>query len=66
MKKTVLITGGSRGIGAASVKKFSEEGWQVAFLYKEQDDAARAVAEETGALPIKCDITDRDLLRESI
>ena len=66
MKKTVLITGGSRGIGSASVKKFSEEGWQVAFLYKEQDDAARAVAEETGALPIKCDITDRDLLRESI
>ena len=47
MKKTVLITGGSRGIGAAAVKKFSEEGWQVAFLYKEQDDAARAVAEET-------------------
>lgn len=64
--KTVLITGGSRGIGAAAVKKFAEKGWQVAFLYKEQDRAAMEVAEETGALPIRCDVTDRESLRESI
>ena len=66
MEKTVLVTGGSRGIGAATVKKFAKDGWQVAFLYKEQDEAAAAVAEETGALPIKCDVTDREQLRQSI
>lgn len=31
MKNTVFITGGSSGIGAAAVKKFLEEGWNVLF-----------------------------------
>ena len=34
-KKTVFITGASRGIGAATVQKFSGEGWRVAGFYRE-------------------------------
>ena len=30
--KTVFITGGSTGIGAASVKKFIQQGWNVGFM----------------------------------
>lgn len=33
-KKLVLVTGGSRGIGLATAKKFAEKGWQVIAFYK--------------------------------
>ena len=49
MKKSVFITGGSRGIGAACVKKFAEEGWNVAFTYKEQEEAASRVLRDAEA-----------------
>lgn len=49
MKKSVFITGGSRGIGAACVKKFAEAGWNVAFTYKEQEEAASRVLKEAEA-----------------
>lgn len=53
--KTVLITGGSRGIGAAMVRLFSENGYKVAFTYKSSKDAAETLARETGALAIRAD-----------
>ena len=56
--KTVVITGGSRGIGAAAVKAFAKEGHRVYFLYEKDHDAAKAVAEQTGATPICCDVAD--------
>lgn len=47
MKNTVFITGGSSGIGAAAVKKFLEEGWNVLFTDihepKDVEDGARFV-----------------------
>ena len=55
---TVVITGGSRGIGAAAVKLFAEKGHQVFFLYEKEHDAAKAVAASTGATPICCDVAD--------
>ena len=54
----VVITGGSRGIGAAAVKLFAEKGHQVFFLYEKEHDAAKAVCEVTGAEAICCDVAD--------
>ena len=55
---TVVITGGSRGIGAAAVKLFAEKGYRVFFLYEKEHEAAQAVAEKTGATAICCDVAD--------
>ena len=55
----VVITGGSRGIGAAAVKAFAERGDKVWFLYEKNHIAAAAVAEETGAVAICCDVADK-------
>ena len=32
--KTVIVTGGSRGIGAAVVRRFAAEGWRVGLYYR--------------------------------
>lgn len=53
--KTVLITGGSRGIGRAMVELFSEKGFFVAFTYKSSEEQAKSLAERTGAICIKAD-----------
>ena len=55
---TVVITGGSRGIGAAAVKLFAEKGHKVFFLYEKEHEAANAVAAATGAEAICCDVAD--------
>ena len=54
--KTVVITGGSRGIGAAAVELFAARGDRVYFLYEKNQEAADTVAEKTGAIPIRCDV----------
>ncbi len=59
MRKTVWITGGSRGIGAACVRAFSEAGWKVAFSYRSRAEEAQQVAAQTGALAIQTDLTSR-------
>lgn len=53
--KTVLITGGSRGIGKAMVELFCEKGYLVAFTYKNSAEAAKELSVKTGALPIFAD-----------
>ena len=55
---TILITGGSRGIGAAAVRLFAGRGDRVYFLYEKNHEAARAVAEQTGATAVCCDVAD--------
>ena len=55
---TVVITGGSRGIGAAAVELFARQGHQVYFLYEKNHAAAQAVSEKTGATGICCDVAD--------
>ena len=54
----VVITGGSRGIGAAAVRLFAARGDRVWFLYEKAHEQAAAVAAETGAVPICCDVAD--------
>ena len=53
----VLVTGGSRGIGAAAVRQFAREGWKTAFGYRSSREAALALARETGALPLQGDVS---------
>lgn len=60
MKKTALVTGGSRGIGRATVRKLISEGYDVAFCYKNNAEDARALEVETGARAIMCDVADRE------
>ena len=53
--KSVLVNGGSRGIGAEIVRLFCEQGYRVAFTYKSSARAAAQLAEECGALAIVAD-----------
>ena len=58
MNKKILISGGSRGIGAATVRYFAERGDKVAFIYRNADEDARKLAEETNAFTVKADVSD--------
>jgi len=58
--KNALVTGGTRGIGAAIVRRYANEGVNVAFTYQSSKDKADALASEiealgVTALPIKAD-----------
>jgi len=59
----VLITGGSRGIGAAAVRAFCKRGDRVTFLYEKCHEAARNVAAETGATAICADVSDPEQVK---
>ena len=61
--RTVVITGGSRGIGAAAVRRFCRSGDRVWFFYEKNDEAAETVCRETGAEAIRFDIADDEKLR---
>lgn len=61
----VVITGGSRGIGAATVGLFAARGDRVTFLYEKNHTAAKAVADKTGAAAICCDVTDGEAVNRA-
>ena len=67
MTKTLLITGASTGIGAATARAAAHAGWNVALLARSQD-ALERLAEEIGdtALALPCDITDREQLNKAV
>ncbi|MEO9824825.1 MAG: SDR family oxidoreductase [Paracoccaceae bacterium] len=61
MTQTILISGGSRGIGRATALLAADKGWQVALTYHAAADAAQEVVAEIeaaggAALAIKCDV----------
>mgnify|MGYP003646815235 CR=1 FL=1 len=58
MGRTALVTGGSRGIGAAISKELKEAGYTVAATYAGNDDAAAAFTEETGIKTYKWNVAD--------
>ncbi|MBS1035989.1 SDR family oxidoreductase [Gluconobacter cerinus] len=60
--KSVLVLGGSRGIGAAIVRRFAADGAQVVFSYLSSPDDAQALAAETGSEALRVDSGDRDAL----
>jgi len=71
MAKTVLITGASRGIGAACALAFAGAGYNVAINYRQNHAAARDVFNKaaemgTGAMLCPADVSDRGQVSEMI
>lgn len=64
--KTVLITGGSRGIGRAMVELFSKEGYAVAFTYKSSQQKAEELSRLTGALAIQADSASEEDVKRAV
>ncbi|UWR25047.1 acetoacetyl-CoA reductase [Sulfitobacter sp. S223] len=60
MTRTALVTGGTRGIGAAISKKLQDEGFIVAVSYAGNSEAAAAFSRETGIEAYKWDVADYD------
>lgn len=60
-QRIALITGGSRGIGAAAVRAFAAAGWRVAFCWHSNRQAAEALTAEFPGqvLAVQADVADR-------
>ncbi len=63
LSRSVLVTGGNRGIGLAIARAFAEAGDKVAFTYRSGEPPA-ALA-ELGCLAVKCDITDGEQVEQA-
>ena len=61
----ILITGGSRGIGAAAVRLFCARGDSVWFLYEKRHEQARELSRQTGAAAICCDVAVEAQVQEA-
>ncbi len=66
MSRVALVTGGSRGIGAAISKELKEAGYTVAATYAGNDEAAASFTEETGIKTYKWNVADYDSSKEGI
>ena len=62
----ILIIGGSRGIGAEAVKQFTSAGHKVVFTYHKSEIDADALRQETGAVPVRCDVKYSDSVRIAV
>ena len=65
MRKVVLVTGSSKGIGAACIKKFASNNYDVVITYKDDLDSAKLVEEEISkygvkSLIVKCDLASEE------
>jgi 3-oxoacyl-[acyl-carrier protein] reductase len=69
--KAALVTGGSRGIGAAIVLRLASEGASVAFTYSASSEQANSLVEQIAksggnAIAIKADAADQEAVRASV
>jgi 3-oxoacyl-[acyl-carrier protein] reductase len=69
--KVALVTGGSRGIGAAVVRRLASEGASVAFTYAASQKQAETLADAINgnggnALPIKADSANAEAVRDAV
>jgi len=66
MSKTAVVTGGTRGIGAAISRALIARGYKVAATYHGNDEAAQSFKKETGAHVYKFDVCDYEACAEAI
>src|SRR5436189_6413145 len=64
-RRVALVTGGSRGVGAATAAALADVGYDVALVYRNKAARAAEVAADLAqrgarALPLACDITDAE------
>lgn len=64
--KTALVLGGSRGIGAAIVRRLAADGASVTFTYAGSKEAAEKLAAETATVAIHTDSSDRDAVISTV
>ena len=67
--KKILVTGGSRGIGAAIAKELAEDGASVAITYVSREDAAQAVLKDlpgSGHMAIKMDLASEESIEQAL
>ena len=64
--KKVLVIGGSRGIGAETVRQFTAAGDMVAFTFHRSEIEADGLRRETGAFPVRCDVKHSDSVRIAV
>jgi len=55
-----VITGGGRGIGAATARRVAGAGWTVCVSYRSDRHAAEALAGEIGGVAVRADVADED------
>jgi acetoacetyl-CoA reductase len=66
MKKVALVTGGTRGIGAAISQKLKDAGYAVAAVYHENDAVAHSFQNKTGLPIYKWDVSNFTSCREGV
>ncbi|MBI1309509.1 MAG: SDR family oxidoreductase [Proteobacteria bacterium] len=64
--KVALVTGGSRGIGAAIVQELAAQGVTVVFSYGKSAKEAEALAKKTGAEAVQADSADAEAVRKLV
>ncbi|MBB3061036.1 SDR family NAD(P)-dependent oxidoreductase [Microbulbifer rhizosphaerae] len=65
MKKIALITGGSRGIGAATARLLATSGYDICISYREREETAKALLDELRAFSVKAIAVRADISMES-
>ena len=66
MGRVAIVTGGTRGIGAAIAKSLKEAGHDVAATYGGNDEAAKKFTDETGIQTFKFDVSDYEACKAGI
>jgi len=66
MTKVAVVTGGTRGIGAAICEALDKEGYKVAATYQGNDEAAKKFTEKTGIPAYKFDVGNFDSCKEAV
>jgi len=60
--KSVIVTGGSRGIGRAVAARFAKDGAKVYFTYHQHEEAATETAATCGAIALRCSQSDAEAI----